>query len=237
MENYDIATMGNWHHDIAIADGIRTSHLSSPYDMHAFTNKESIAKEISRIYGTQLKDKNILDIACNAGGHLFELNRFGIKAGFGFDVRPLWINQAHWVQRNIDIPCDNLKFVVGNFEVLKGFASHHFHLSLFNGIFYHLANPIAELEKVAEKTSELIIVNTAYAPSHDDNTPALICKQESSKMVHGLSGVEGLSWLPNGEVVLYEILKHLGFPYYKLMFKNMDKKRLAVIAARNKGLL
>jgi hypothetical protein len=29
----------------------------------------------------------------------------------------------------------------------------------------------------------------------------------------------------------------LGFPYYKLMFKNMDKKRLAVIAARNKGLL
>lgn len=232
MEKYDSNVMGNWHHDIAIAEGVRTSHLSGPYDRHAFTNKERIAKEISSIYGADLKDKNILDIACNAGGHLFELNRFGIKAGFGFDVRPLWINQAHWVQRNIDVPCDNLKFVVGGFEVLSGFAPMHFHLSLFNGIFYHLANPIAELEKVAEKTSELIIVNTAYAPGESDDSPALVCKHESSKAEHGLSGVEGLSWLPNGEVVLYEILKHLGFPYHRLMFKDESKKRLAVIASR-----
>jgi len=237
MDNYDVNLMGSWHHDIVIAEGIRTSHLSGPYDTNAFTNKEGIAKEINSIYGAALKDKNILDIACNAGGHLFELNRLGIKSGFGFDVRPMWINQAHWIQRNIDVPCDNLQFVVGGFDTLKGFTDRHFHLALFNGIFYHLADPIAELTKVAEKTSELIIVNTAYVPSAQGDRPALICKHESSSMEHGLSGVEGLSWAPNGELVLYNILKHLGFPHTKLMFKNASKARLAVIAARTADIL
>lgn len=237
MEEYNVDSLGKWHHDIAIADGVRTSHLSAPYNGNAFVCKEKIANDIKNIYGDSLKDKKVLDVACNAGGHLFELNRFGIKSGFGFDIRSLWIKQASWVQRNIDIPCDNLLIAKGSFDVLQHFADRHFHLSLFNGIFYHLANPISELEKVANKTSELLIVNTAYDPDSNCSNPALICKNESSAMEHGLSGVEGLSWHPNGEQVLFKILAHLGFPHSKLSFKNPENRRLEVIASRVPDLI
>jgi tRNA (mo5U34)-methyltransferase len=237
MEDYDVNLMGDWHHDIAINSSVRTSHLSSPYDSRGYVNKEAIAKKIKAIYGDALSDKSVLDVACNAGGHLYALNRCGIKSGFGFDVRSMWIEQAQWVRRNIDIPCDNLQFVQGNFDVLNDLPDNYFNISLFNGIFYHLADPIAELAKVAAKTSELIIVNTAYAPGPADSPPALICKIESARIEVGLTGVDGLSWYPNGELVLYQILKHLGFPYVKLMLKNLEKKRLAVIASKDKTLL
>lgn len=237
MEDYNVQDLGKWHHDVLIAEGVSTSSLSAPYNGVAHTNKSRIASEIHAIYKQELKNKRVLDIACNAGGHLFELNRIGIQAGFGFDVRSTWISQANWLKRNVDFDCSYLNFVQDTFDCLDSFADGHFHLSLFNGIFYHLADPIADLTRVAKKTSELIIINTAYNPSSGVDQPALICKNESKNMEHGLSGVEGLSWHPNGETVLYRILEHLGFPYGKLMFKNPQLSRLSVIASRVPGLI
>lgn len=237
MENYDISTMGKWHHDILIANGIRTSHLSEPYNGLGFTNKEKLATYIHSIYGEELKNKRVLDIACNAGGHLFELNRLKILGGLGFDIRECWIKQAHYIQRNIDIDCSNLDFCHGGFELLNNVDDGHYHVALFNGIFYHLAGPIVELSQVAHKTSELIVINTAYEPDSGCKRPALIYKSESAKIEDGLSGTEGLSWHPNGEAVLFKILKHLGFHNAKLMFKNPSNRRLCVVASRIEGLV
>jgi SAM-dependent methyltransferase len=237
MEEYDVEKMGKWHHDVLVANGVRTSSLSIPYNSVSHVAKTVIAQDIYRIYKEELKNKIVLDIACNAGGHLFELNRFGIQAGFGFDIRQMWIDQAHWLKRNVDFGCSNLEFVQGSFDCLDNFDDAHFHMSLFNGIFYHLADPIAELSRVAKKTSEILIINTAYNPSSGCNQPALVYKSESKHLEHGLSGMEGLSWHPNGEAVLYRILEHLGFPYGKLMFKNPQLGRLAVIASRVHSLI
>lgn len=239
METYDPILMGNWHHDVAVNPSVSTSDLSEPYNKatNLFSNKLKIASQISEIYSTGLKDKHVLDIACNAGAHLFELNRFGIKSGFGFDIRQMWINQAHWLKRNIDFDCSNLEFEHGGFDLLDKFEDAHFHVALFNGIFYHLADPIAELVKVAKKTSELIIVNTAYEPDSNCDSPALICKRESKEIKHGLSGVEGLAWYPNGAEVLFNILKHLGFAHAKILFIHEKSKRLCVLASRVPDLI
>lgn len=237
MEEYDIQQLGKWHHDVLISDGVRTSSLSPPYNGVGYVDKRRIAVEIHEIYKQELNSKRVLDVACNAGGHLFELNRFGIQSGFGFDVRNLWINQANWLKRNVDFDCTNLEFKESTFDCLDNFEDRYFHMSLFNGIFYHLANPIAELTKVANKTSELLIINTAYNPNSGCTQPALIYKNESKDMEHGLSGVEGLSWHPNGETVLYRILEHLGFNYGKLMFKSPQLGRLAVVASRVHSLI
>ena len=100
---YNADIMGNWHHDVQVTDAIRTSDLSGPYDGKKYTNKEHIGQLFSKLYGENLKDKTFLDCACNAGGSLFELQRHGIKSGYGFDVRDLWINQALWLKQNINI--------------------------------------------------------------------------------------------------------------------------------------
>lgn len=240
MEAYDPTIMGNWHHDIAIADGVKTSDLSAAYNSktNVRSSKVKTAEQIQALYKTAgIADKNVLDIACNAGGHLFELNRLGIQSGFGFDIRQQWINQAHWVKRNIDFDCSNLTFAKGSFELLNDFADDHFHISVFNGIFYHLADPIAELTKVANKTSELLIINTAYLPNDKVKQPALICKSESKNLDAGLSGVEGLSWYPNGEAVLFKILKHLGFTHTRTMFRNIQNKRVCVVGSKVPDIL
>ena len=233
MEKYDVKTMGNWHHDIVIDAKTRTRDLSPPSSEAAgYQNKDYVVDILSNIYENGLRDKNILDVACNAGGHLFSLNRVGIKHGFGFDVRKMWINQAEWVKRNIDCENSRLEFKTGSFKLLNKFEDNYFHVSLFNGIFYHLADPVSHLISVAKKTSETIMINTAYEPDSEVDKPALVFGLESSKPEHALSGVEGISWKPNGEIVLFNLMRHLGFSKCRLLFKKPQEKRLAIIATR-----
>lgn len=229
---YNQEELGLWHHDIDLKNGSRTGSLSAPYNGKAHVNKDGIAKEIFDLYGSSLKNKKVLDIACNAGGHLYSLNKYGIAYGLGFDVREAWIKQANWVQQ---ITKDtNLKFVNSSFEILDN--CDVFDIALFNGIFYHLFDPLEALKKVADKTTELLTINTAYQPS-TDAMPAMICRVESKRIEDGLSGVEGISWAPNGEQVLIDILKPLGFIEFNLRFKNPEAKRLCLFASKVKGLL
>ena len=52
-----------------------------------------------------------------------------------------------------------------------------------------------------------------------------------------LSGIEGVSWVPNGEQVLMSILRPLGRVEFRLQFKNPMAKRLCLFASKIKGLL
>lgn len=233
MESYDASTMGNWHHDIRINDDVRTSHLSDPHH-HAFVCKESLAAQFNAAYNHQLHNKNVLDVACNAGGHLFALNQHRIKYGYGFDARQMWINQAHWVQRNIDDDASNLTFETGSFELLQQFPNKHFHITMFNGIFYHLPDPIAALQQVAAKTSEIICINTSFV-HQIDAMPALVLKHECTD--HALSGLHHLSWLPNGEQVIINIMQHLQFKHCKTLFKDHHHMRMCIIASTDAALI
>lgn len=235
MIKYDSSKLGLWHHDIDLGNGARTKYLSAPYNGKEYTNKESVAADIVKLYGDDLKSKSVLDVACNAGGHLFALSRYGIASGFGFDVRKVWIEQAKWVQRKINFDTSNLKFAQGDFDVLN--KQNNFDITLFNGIFYHLAAPVDALKRVADKTNELITINTSYAITPEGTEPCLVCRPESKRVEDGLSGVEGLSWRPNGEQVLFSILKSLGFVETKLYFKNTQAERLCVFASKIPGLL
>jgi tRNA (mo5U34)-methyltransferase len=224
-------SLGKWHHDIQITENLRTSDLSAPYDGNKFTSKKYLLDLLQVIFNKDLANKTVLDVACNAGGHLFELQSSGIKEGFGFDVRPLWISQANWLKENISLyDTSNLKFKVGNFDILNS-ITRKFDIALFNGIFYHLANPILNLQQVCNLTEDLIVVNTAYAPEADNNKSCLVLKFEPDKMEAGLSGIEAISWLPNSSVVTY-VLKFFGFKYFKTLFKSVENKRLCIVASK-----
>lgn len=232
---YNSDIMGNWHHDIDLGNGKRTGQLSVPYNNKGtMQNKDYLAKFISSIYGENLKNKTVLDVACNAGGHLFSLNKYGIKYGFGFDTRQLWINQARWAAANMVYDSSNITFKKGGFDIVQDLNIYD--ISLFNGIFYHLANPFVELSRVADKTREVITVNTSYLPQ-ENAPPSLVFKYESKNEEEGLSGVEGVSWLPNGSLVLINLLKALGFIEFEILFDDVSAQRLCVVASKISGLL
>ncbi len=240
--NYDKDKLGDWHYDIDLGDGMSTVDLSPPYNAagdktHGYINTDYIGNLIKKIYGDASREKTVLDVACNAGAQLFSCQKIcGIRSGFGFDVRKQWIGQANWLKQNIKFyDTDNLNFKCGSFEVLD--EAGMFDISFFNGIFYHLANPYQELAKVAAHTSDLITVNTMYAPASVADLPALQLKLEAIGDDHALSGVERISWVPNGEEVLIRILKHLGFSEFHLLFKDAPGRRLCLIASKVPGRL
>lgn len=226
------AHLGAWHHDVQVTETVRTSALSVPYDGKNFTSKKYLKEALLKLYGEQLKNKTVLDVACNAGGHLFELQSLGIKAGLGFDVRQSWIDQALWLKRNVNLyNTDNLEFQCSDIKLLA--SLEHFDITLFNGIFYHLADPVHHLLKACEITNETIVINTAYSVHFESRSiDGLQFKMESKEMEHGLSGVEGISWLPT-ENVLKRILNSAGFKNIKCLFKNKDAGRLCLVAQRN----
>lgn len=231
---YNEQLMGKWHHDVQITETIKTSDLTQPYFIGSesgFSSQKYISAPLTRIFGDTIKDKTVLDVACNAGGHLFECQKLGIKRGFGFDVRDLWINQANWLKQNINLyNTDNLTFQVADFKILD--TLQPFDITFFNGIFYHLAFPFADLAKVANLTTDVITINTAYDPSVQSDKPCLVFNTESKELEHGLTGIEGVSWKPNDDRVLIYMLKALGFKHFKVLFKSAERKRLCVMASK-----
>jgi hypothetical protein len=191
-----------------------------------------------------------LDIACNAGGNTWACQNIGtgIKSGFGFDLRPTWIDQANWLKANIDLyPTDHINFAVGSFELLDN-RQDTFDISLFNGIFYHLADPYAALAKVAAITNETIIINTTYVASMSDEKPCLVLNRENTDTAAKpfLCGKGGIAWVPNGEQVLFAMLKDLGFVEFRVIFKSPTLYsgpnpgafgRMCVAASKVKGLV
>lgn len=250
---YDVATLGKWHQDVQVTKDIRTSSLSEPYSGYEFSNLDYLTKSVKWIYGEDISDKSVLDIACNAGGNTWACQNIGtgIKSGFGFDLRPTWIDQANWLKANIDLyPTDHINFEVGSFELLdsKKRKKDTFDIALFNGILYHLADPYAALVKVSSITNETIIINTTYVASMSDQKPCFVLNRENTDNAAKpfLCGKGGVAWVPNDERVIFEILKDLGFVEFRVIFKSPMLYsgpnpgafgRMCVAASKVKGLV
>jgi hypothetical protein len=113
----------------------------------------------------------------------------------------------------------------------------HFDVTLFNGIFYHLPDPVAGLKLAASRTDELLIVNTATRLGMPDG--ALVAAKESPG--RAMSGVHGLNWFPTGPRVMQRILDWMAFPEIRCSRWGVPPQqhgrlgRLEMLAARKTG--
>ena len=231
-----IARLGPWHHDVEVAPGVRTGEpapagtyppeLGTPTVIQPGRIMEWL---VSEVYHEGLAGRSVLDCACNAGGYLFAAARLGAGRCFGFDARPHWIEQARFLAEHL--PSDNIEFDVLDLGALPQRRLWQFDVTLFNGIFYHLPDPVSGLRIAADHTKELLVLNTSTLPGPGD---ALILSRESTTEV--MSGVDGLAWLPTGEGVLRAILEWCGFPHTRLRFDGeaavRGRRRVEILAAR-----
>jgi len=163
---------------------------------------------INRIYPNGLEGRRFLDCACNCGAYSFWAKELGASDCFGFDAREHWINQARFLLENRSWPSDGIRFEVQDLYDLKAADLEPFEVTMFQGIFYHLPDPVAGLKLAADLTSELLILDTAARAGLPDGMLAIA--EESKTRV--MSGVHGLAWFPTGPEVLTRILSWLGFP-------------------------
>jgi tRNA (mo5U34)-methyltransferase len=233
-------TLAPWHHDFELADGVRTGSLNTPdhTDPAKRGFRENLVLDPSHLkgffksyYPAGLVGKRVLDVGCNAGGYCFVAGELGASKVLGFDPRQHWIDQAEFI-RSVRYPdmttlafqcCDLDTFITRSFET---------DVTIFKGVFYHLADPIHALLKLCEMTREVMFVNTECdltVPEH-----CLAPRLESKTMV--MSGVQGLCWWPGGPAAIKWMLEYVGFSNIAVPIWQKDeaagKGRFTIIGKR-----
>jgi len=233
--------MAPWHMDIALGPDVHTVDGNSEASRGMpLIRPAELRPLLKRLYPQGIGGKRFLDCACNAGGYSLLASDLGASS-FGFDVREHWIEQARFLKRHFGKSDDQVRFEVCDLlEADALLGSERFDICLFKGIFYHLPDPVAGLKIVADRTDEVLILDTESAVGLEDGCLKLVWET----VTHTMSGVHGLAWFPTGPEVLLRILEWLGFEATRVLYCRepppSSKKvsgRMRVVGARNAALL
>jgi hypothetical protein len=130
-----------------------------------------------------------------------------------------------------------VEFQVCPLDELPSLALDSFDVTLFNGLLYHLPNPIGGLELAADRTRELLIVSTAARAGMPDGLLEVGYEDPEEET----SGIDGLKWWPTGPRVVAAMLEWLGFPEVRCSLwrpaRDPELDRVQVVAARREGAL
>ena len=241
-----IIDLSPWHHDIKINDSISTGKVFSPDGTLPASSNDKVSLIsprgrfrglVNEIFNGDLSQKRFLDCACNAGGYCFWAREMGADYSLGFDVRDHWIRQAKFVQEHTVLASDKIDFRVKDLYDLKYEETGLFDFTYFSGIFYHLPDPITGLKIAADKTSDVLLFNTAWIPN-EENRLGMTMAFESTENL--MSGVHRLSWFPNSIQLMVRILGWLGFVETVLTYDEEypnNRRRMEIIASKKTGRL
>jgi tRNA (mo5U34)-methyltransferase len=243
----EIIKLGPWHLDVEVKPGLTTRvSLDAPpgsYPESLGTTsfqapRRSFRDLMQAVYPDGLGGRSVLDCACNCGAYLFWAQELGAGRCFGFDVREHWIRQARFLQRHRAAEGGEIDFEVRDLYELPDRGLEPFDITLFNGIFYHLPEPVGGLRLAADLTTELIMIDTATRSGREDGMLAVGLESREKVM----SGVHGLMWRPTGPRVLERILEYVGFEETALVEWKQEAVapgwgRLQMIGSKKPGLL
>ena len=208
-----VRTLTPWHMNIELTPDLKTGdgnpHARGTDDVRlSLINPRELRPLLETLHPDGLQGRSFLDCACNAGGYSLLASDLGAERCFGFDVREHWIEQARFLQRHLGKTDDQVRFEVCDLlEVGERIGDQRFDICLFKGIFYHLPDPMAALKVVADRTDDVLILDTAAATGYEDG----FLKVFWEGVEHPMSGVHNLAWRPTGPLVLTRILEWLGF--------------------------
>jgi len=141
-----------WFHSIDLGDGVRTPGL------------DDTPEKLDRIrFPPDLSGRSVLDIGAWDGFFSFEAERRGAQRVVAVDSY-CWDGDG-WANRSgFDLVHRHLKSKVEarRLEVLEVAAAELgcFDVVLFLGVLYHLKHPLLALEKIADVTKDLLILET-----------------------------------------------------------------------------
>jgi len=141
-----------WFHSIDLGDGVRTPGL------------DDTPEKLDRIrLPSNLSGRSVLDIGAWDGFFSFEAERRGAQRVVAVDSY-CWDGEGWANKSGFDLVHRHLKSKVETrrLEVLEVAAAELgcFDVVLFLGLLYHLKHPLLALEKVAEVTKDLLILET-----------------------------------------------------------------------------
>lgn len=249
-----IIELGPWHIDVEVTPELSTSVFrDAPEEAYQgvkdlnrvsfISPKKNWVQMMKRLYPEGLEGRSFMECACNCGAYCFWAKELGAGRTLGFDVRDHWINQADFLLQNRSVGNnDDLQFAVMDVYDLPKKQLAPFDIVMFQGIFYHLPDPITALKGAADLCKELLVLDTAIRTDLPDNCMAIA--SEGTEQV--MTGVHGLNWFPTGPNVLKHILRWLDFKETCVIYWRAKKTirlgrsgfgRIRLLASRTPGLL
>jgi tRNA (mo5U34)-methyltransferase len=144
----------HWHHSIDLGQGVVTPGTKST---------AMLADEVRRIFDpVDLAGRSVIDIGAWNGFFSFEAKRRGAARVLATDSF-VWTFPGIRGRETFDLARDalNLNIEARLVDVMDLTPEiGQFDVTLFLGVFYHLADPIRGLERAASVTKDLLIVET-----------------------------------------------------------------------------
>jgi hypothetical protein len=162
--------------------------------------RDEIVRPLGQLYQQGLEGRTVLNPACNGGAYLFWAREAGAGDCFGSDAREHWIRQARLEQEE-RAHGNRIRFEAIDVYDLPELDLEPFDITIFAGLFCHLADPVSGLKIAADLTNELMIFDTATMWGMEDDN--LVADPEAT--------VQGLKWVPSGPAVVERILRWAGF--------------------------
>jgi tRNA (mo5U34)-methyltransferase len=152
-----------------------------------------------------------LDVGCNAGFYSIELAKRGADV-LAIDHDPHYLRQAEWARAQFELP-GHIEFRnMGVYDLAR--LAEDFDLVLFLGVLYHLRYPLLGLDLVAQKTRDMLVLQTLTMPGGqtEGHTPDNIRIDERERLrspdwptmaflEHSLANDPTNWWVPSGEAV------------------------------------
>ena len=107
-----------------------------------------------------IKNKNVIDLACNLGYFLFGCNNIGAKSALGLEIRQPYIDafnkvKKHWPYKNISM----LNFNIENIDELNKILVD-IDTILYTGHLYHTVNHLDILTTFTKSSASCLIVES-----------------------------------------------------------------------------
>jgi tRNA (mo5U34)-methyltransferase len=211
--------LGPWHYWIDITPELSThawfEEVGSKSEVGFLARRKQFHALLRPLYPNGLEDRRVLDCGCNAGAYLFWAKELGAGECFGFDAREHWIEQARFLAEHRTVaPTDRMRFEVCDLYDLPEMQLDPFDITVFNGLFYHLPDPVTGLKIAADLTKDLMILTSSTFAGAEDGF--LYVENESATNL--MSGIYGLNWRPTGPRVVEAILRWVGFKETKVLW-------------------
>jgi tRNA (mo5U34)-methyltransferase len=202
-----IADLGPWFHNLHLPGGVRTAPHHPLGDFPSFKWAQFEAHIPADLHGAR-----VLDIGCNAGFYTFALARRGAHV-LAIDKDPHYLRQARWARDRLGLDEQTVELRQMDVYDLAG-LHERFDVVLFLGVLYHLRYPLLGLDLVAQRTADMLVLQTMTMPggSPEGGAPEDLTLDERSRLrdvgwptmafiEHRLAGDPTNWWAPSAGAV------------------------------------
>lgn len=148
-------------HNIRLNSDISTMPGRSDF-METDRRLKAILRALSFFYRGQFNGLRVADLGCLEGGFALAMAQEGMDV-LGIEARQMNLDKSLLLKEYFDLP--QLEF---RLDDVKNFSRENFgtfDVVLALGIFYHLNDPVAWLQQVAEATRGVLVIESHYAPA------------------------------------------------------------------------